>query len=213
MHQFRIGLPVVKSNSQSPMKNPTSRCRSGFTLVELLVVIAIIAVLAGAGFSAGNAAIQKAKKTTALSTATSLEMAVSNFFTEYGTMPTTSTTDTAAAGLSTIDTDGRNVVRVLLGASDATSLALNPRTIKFFAAREAKANKNGILYSGTTATHLYDPWGGPFLLVLDCDYNDTITVSPEGGTSVTLNGRKVAVWSGGADYNTGKKATDDPKTW
>ena len=46
------------------MKNPTSRRRRGFTLIELLVVIAIIAVLAAAGFAAGNAAINRARKVT-----------------------------------------------------------------------------------------------------------------------------------------------------
>ena len=69
------------------MKTPLHPPPNGFTLVELLVVIAIIAVLAGAGFAAGNAAIQKAKKTTALATCTALESAVNNFYTEYGAMP------------------------------------------------------------------------------------------------------------------------------
>ena len=71
------------------MKTHPSAARTASPLVELLVVIAIIAVLAGAGFAAGNAAIQKAKKTTALATCTAIESAVNNFYTEYGAMPTT----------------------------------------------------------------------------------------------------------------------------
>ncbi|RPJ32744.1 MAG: type II secretion system protein, partial [Verrucomicrobiaceae bacterium] len=76
------------------MKLHASRRAHGFTLIELLVVIAIIAVLAGGGFAAGNAAIQKARKTTALATATAIETAVNNFYTEYGSMPKDGTSDT-----------------------------------------------------------------------------------------------------------------------
>lgn len=196
------------------MKTQSSRRNSGFTLVELLVVIAIIAVLAGAGFAAGNAAIQKAKKTTALSTATSLEMAVTGFFTEYGTMPADITTDTASGGDGTDTGSGLNIVKVLLGSTDATSQTLNPRSIKFLSVREAKARKGGVVYNtSSVALGLFDPWGGPFKIVLDGDYDDVVKAKPAGGSEVTLNGRKVAVWSEGADYKDSKKITDDVTTW
>lgn len=195
------------------MKTQSSRRRSGFTLVELLVVIAIIAVLAGAGFAAGNAAIQKAKKTTALSTATSLEMAVTSFFNEYGTIPANITEDTKSP-LETNRGTGLDMVKVLVAGTDANSVALNPRAIKFLSAREGKARKNGLIYSTAGAVEgLFDPWGGPFRVVLDGDYDDKVDVQPANGTKVTLNGRKVAVWSEGADFNDGKKSADDVKTW
>ena len=76
------------------MKTQSVRAVRGFTLVELLVVITIIVILAGAGFSAGNSAIQKAKKTTCLAAATAIESAVNNFYTEYGSMPSDGSTDT-----------------------------------------------------------------------------------------------------------------------
>jgi prepilin-type N-terminal cleavage/methylation domain-containing protein len=167
------------------MKTHPSRRKDGFTLVELLVVIAIIAVLAGAGFAAGNAAIQKAKRTTALATCTALESAVNGFYTEYGGMPKDNmTTD------DTIKTDsnGTTFLKVLLGLEGSGTSVLNSRAIKFLSVKEGKAKKNGIIFD-TTGTN--------------------------GGSTITLNGRRSAAWSNGADAisGTGGKATDDVKTW
>ncbi len=191
------------------MKIPASRRASGFTLVELLVVIAIIAVLAAAGFAAGNAAIQKARKTTALASAVSLESAVNNFFNEYGSMPTTQTSDTTENTKTST-----TLLRILLG----TDTTINTRGVKFLAAKEGKANKNGLIYDtgGSSVKGLYDPWGGGFFVLMDGNYDEKITVpgTVQGGGK-TLNGRRAAVWSLGADGTTGSggKAADDVVTW
>ncbi|MCX8496127.1 MAG: prepilin-type N-terminal cleavage/methylation domain-containing protein [Akkermansiaceae bacterium] len=195
------------------MKTQLSRRESGFTLVELLVVIAIIAVLAGAGFAAGNAAIQKAKKTTALATCVALETAVNNFSTEYGSMPTTQVVDTKVDTVSNVP----DFLNVVLGIETA-SAPLNTRAIKFLSAKEGKGNKNGLIYnsSGTTVTGLFDPWGGTYKVMLDCDYDEKVAPRPKGGgTMVTLNGRKAAAWSDGADgaLTAAGATTDDVKTW
>ncbi len=197
------------------MKNPTSRRKDGFTLVELLVVIAIIAVLAGAGFAAGNAAIQKAKKTTALASASALESAVNNFYTEYGSAPVANlTTDTT---VETDKTEGVTLLRVLLGAEGTTGTVLNTRAVKFLSVKEGKrkgtAGMNGLIYSTTGVPEgLYDPWGGPYKVRIDGDYDEQITVAPTGGVAARLNGRKVAAWSEGADYKSSKPG-DDVITW
>ena len=191
------------------MKTHLSRRKDGFTLVELLVVIAIIAVLAGAGFAAGNAAIQKAKKTTALATCTALELAVNNFYTEYGSIPKDNLTKD-----ETVKTDDKTFLDVLLGTEP--SPLLNPRSIKFLSVREGKNGKGGLLYKGTVVDKLVDPWGGNFFVELDGDYNEQITPKvAAGGTSKVLNGRRVAAWSNGADAisGTGGKAADDVITW
>ncbi len=189
------------------MKIPASRRRRGFTLVELLVVISIIAVLAAAGFSAGNAAIQKAKKVTALATCTGVEAAVNNFFTEYGSMPKDGSDDV------TIKTDSDlDLLKVLLGLETD----INTRGIKFLSVKEGKGKKNGLIYNstGTTVEGLYDPWGGPYNVMMDLDYDEKVTPAPKGGGSTTLNGRRVAVWSDGLDGVDGTgKSTDDVKTW
>lgn len=195
------------------MKTHPSRRQNGFTLVELLVVIAIIAVLAGAGFAAGQSAIQKAKKVTAQATCTALESAVNNFYTEYGSMPTTETTDTVIVDTKTNITDFLNP---LLGLETGTT-PLNTRAIKFLSVREGKAKKNGLIYntSGTTVEGLFDPWGGSYKVAMDGDYDEKVKPTPSAGAGVTLNGRRAAAWSNGADAvsGTGGKAGDDVKTW
>jgi prepilin-type N-terminal cleavage/methylation domain-containing protein len=193
------------------MKNQSRRRSSGFTLIELLVVISIIAVLAAAGFAAGNAAILRARKVTALATATAIESAVNNFYNEYGSMPKNGDQD------ATVETDNDiEFLNVLLGMEGTGSNVLNTRSIRFLSVREGKGNKNGLVYNtgGSTVKGLYDPWGGPYNVMLDLDYDERVTVKPKAGTQVTLNGRRVAVWSDGQDgVDTTGKSADDVKTW
>ncbi|MBC8126112.1 MAG: type II secretion system protein [Gloeobacteraceae cyanobacterium ES-bin-144] len=204
------------------MKTPALRRKSGFTLVELLVVIAIIAVLATTAFSVGMGAIEKAKRTTALSTATSLVSSVNNFFTDYGTMPVAATSDTTYT-TNTTDATGVALVNALMGLEPSTASPLyNTRGVKYFTAREGKSDKNGVIFTtGSTAIvqGLYDPWGGPFLIRLDCDYDEKIDVKTAAGSTKTLNGTRVAVWTNGADCtglpgsSSPGKVTDDVTTW
>ena len=198
------------------MKTQAPRRQNGFTLVELLVVIAIIAVLAKVGFSAGVSAIQKAKKTTALATCVALETAVNNFYTEYGSMPKDAlTADTQVDTVANLD-----LLNALLGIETIAS-PLNTRAIKLLSVKEGKANKNGLIYNaaGTAVTGLYDPWGGTYSVMLDGNYDEK--VSPTGvwcapsGTAPTLNGRRAAAFTKGADKlsTTAASAADDVKTW
>jgi prepilin-type N-terminal cleavage/methylation domain-containing protein len=193
------------------MKNQSRRRPQGFTLIELLVVISIIVVLAAAGFAAGNAAILKARKTTAQATATAIESAVNNFYTEYGSMPKSGDQD------ATVETDDIQFLNVLLGTEGTGTNVLNTRSIRFLSVKEGKGKKNGLIYNsgGTTVQGLYDPWGGTYKVRLDLDYDERLAnVKPKAGAQVTLNGRRVAVWSDGQDGVTATgKATDDVKTW
>ena len=212
------------------MKTQAPRRQNGFTLVELLVVIFIIAVLARVGFSAGVSAIQKAKKTTALATCVALETAVNNFYTEYGSMPKDAiTADTL------VETTDTALLNALLGsessATPAIATPLNTRAIQFLTVKQSKNKytdtvlRDGIVYDVSIVKGLYDPWGrkngtgGTYFVTLDGNYDGKVT--PAGvwcapsGTAPTLNGRRVAVYTRGADglSTNAANAADDVKTW
>jgi prepilin-type N-terminal cleavage/methylation domain-containing protein len=196
------------------MKTASTRRMPGFTLVEILVVISIIAVLAAAGFAAGAKAIDTAKRAKALATCTAIESAVNSFYNEYGSMPKDLSDDTTTPINTKTDLEFLNV---LLGLTETANPPLNSKAIKFLTVKEGKAKKDGLIYSttGDKITGLYDPWGGAYSIVLDGNYDEKIKVKPSAANStVTLNGRRVAVWTNGADgINGGGKATDDVKTW
>jgi len=188
------------------MTCPSSSRHRGFTLIELLVVIAIIVVLAAAGFSAGIVAMNNAKKIASVATARAVEGAVNNFYTEYGSLPD------VPERVKTDSGDGVRLLNILLGLEENSSKMQNLRMLKLLQAVETKTKAKGLLYSanGRAAEGLYDAWGSPFSVQLDINYEERLRVSL-GSKSVQLNGRRVAVYSPGADKKLG--TADDVKTW
>lgn len=218
--EFEVGSTAVKIHPHPAMKIlALRRHHQGFTLVELLVVIAIIAILAAAGFAAANAAIQKAKRTTCLATATSLEQAVINFSTEYGSMPTNQASDEPPFDTST--GTGIDLLKVLLG-KETTSPPMNIRGVSFLNVKEGKkvGNRgiNGMIYSNNLPVGLYDPWGNGYLVLIDSDADSDETVNPplvgDDSSSREALQKRVAIWSAGADKKVGGSyKKDDVKTW
>lgn len=198
------------------MKNPNpSRFRSGFTLIELLVVIAIIAVLAAAGFAGGNAAMNKARKVTAQASATAVASAVEQFYSEYSSLPNITT---GTKGVATDEANGIALLRILAGQEDGNSPE-NDRKIKFLSLKEGKgktktAYSDGAFYTNGKIDGLRDPWGQPFYVVLDDDYDEKITVAiGHGISSVELNGRRVAAYSLGVRKPADTKENTLVKSW
>lgn len=190
---------------KTQIQNKRSR---GFTLVELLVVIAIIAVLAGAGFAGGTAAMNKARKVTAQAAAVSLSTAVDQFYSEYSALPDPAS-NSSEAEFSTTSAEGIALLKILSGKEAATN-PQNSKKIRFLSVKEAKkGNRDGIVYNTTgEILGMYDPWGQPYYIRLDYDYDDRLTVTPNGSTAVNLNGKRVAVYSlGVAESGEAKKNT------
>lgn len=191
------------------MKTRQSNRHRGFTLIELLVVIAIIAVLAAAGFAAGNAAIKKGKKVTCLAAATAVESAVNQFYNEYGRLPNVGDTCTTNSG------SGIELVTILLGKEASTSTMQNTKQINFLVGmKEGKSKKNGLIYAsgGSSIEGLFDPWGNGYEVSLDQDYDEEIPnpIESESDKKI-LRGRRVAVWSKGPKQKS--PDIDNVKTW
>ena len=203
------------------MKTTSIRRARGFTLIELLVVITIIAILATVGFGAGNAAIQRARKTNALNVATAIEQAVNNFFNEYGYLPSSESAD---AVIKTDEAKGKDLILVLSGQEPDGATMLNTKNINFLTVKEGKKlgvrGRDGIIYDDSgVPLGIYDPWGGPYMIALDLDYDsklnfNSLSPKPKAHSTRTLNSRKVAAWSDGADWqNPASTGADDVVTW
>ncbi|MGJ8643859.1 MAG: prepilin-type N-terminal cleavage/methylation domain-containing protein [Luteolibacter sp.] len=194
-------------------KNKSSK---GFTLIELLVVIAIIAVLAAAGFAGGNIAMEKARKVATQAGAISITTAVEQFYAEYSALP-----DANSSGSSSdveLDSTGDGVVILeILAAIESGSddTIQNPRNIRFLTTKEGKNSKDGIIYnsSGDAIEAMYDSWGQPFFIMMDYDYDERLSVSPQGSTNVNLNGKRVAVYSLGVGEPADADASTLVKSW
>jgi hypothetical protein len=78
--------------------------------------------------------------------------------------------------------------------------------------REGKNRKNGLIHSqsGDSVEGLFDPWGNPYTVILDTD-DDEFLRFKIAGKDVKLNGRRVSVFSPGADRKEG--TDDDIRTW
>jgi len=144
-----------------------------FTLIELLVVIAIIAILAGLAFPAVQGALESSRKAQARNDVQQIAAAIRAFELEYGRQPDAQTAD------DKFFSDNDSVMRALTG-QDAT---LNPRNIRFIEPKTTTGTKGG--YNETSGV-FSDPWGTPYFIKLNTDYNNVIEYYGNNSVSVIV---------------------------
>ena len=210
------------------MNFPLSARRSSgaFTLIELLVVITIIAVLAGLLLPVVSKVTTNAQKVQAKSTEMQIVAAIKSFQTDYGiypVMPTYSnngTSDTTYGASSPTSSKLMDILRADGQGDDATGTTLNTRRVVYIempVAKNLSSPKNGIGQDGQP----YDPWGTPYIIVIDSNYDNAIT-NPYTGTSAGFNpiNTGAIVWSLGVDKQGGQGSSktsgtglDDVISW
>ena len=186
------------------IQNARKSRKRGFTLIELLVAITIIVALAAMSFAGVNAAMKKAKKLEGETAANAIRSAVDGFYSEYNRLP-----DVDGTELKTDSGPGLQLLRILLAEEKED----NTRQVAFLSAKEGKGNKGGLIYgsgSSSTVEGMYDPFGNPYTVVLNTEYDDQMTFTM-GGKSFTIRGQNVAVYSPGGDKEFG--TADDIKTF
>ena len=125
-----------------------------FTLIELLVVVAIIMLLVGMLLPAIGYAKTQAKKARVYAEMTNMKVALLSYHNEYGYWPNTNVWST----MTTMLNGNVNPYTGVGAASGSWESNNNPRAIRFM---EFKPD----LIS--TAAEFIDPWGGPYIMLLD----------------------------------------------
>jgi len=195
-----VRIDLTGHNAGAMQKNP--RKTGAFTLIELLVVIAIIAILIGLLFPAFSAVQNQAKRTQAKNDLTQIVTAVNAYYTEYGKYPLV-TADTIITTTSTPNNaDLFYTLRAVALGANALDVA-NPRKIVFINPPDVKDPVNprsGIgAPTGTGPGRYYDPWGTPYMIKIDGNYDNQLAnpYSLDAGATTLQIG--VITWSFGSD--------------
>jgi prepilin-type N-terminal cleavage/methylation domain-containing protein len=174
---------------------PPQEDKHAFTLIELLVVIAIIAILIGLLFPAFKAVQNQARQVQAKNDLTQIVNAVNAFYTEYGKYPLV----TADA----IYGPAANPNNTLLNELRATAAATqNPRKIVFISPPDVKNDTAGNRRSGVSSLtgQYYDPWGQPYNVEIDGNYDNSVANPYTANAGATPNlSIGVIAWSLGLD--------------
>jgi prepilin-type N-terminal cleavage/methylation domain-containing protein len=204
---------------------------AAFTLIELLVVIAIIAILVGLLFPAFKAVQNQARSTQAKNDLTQIVNAVNAFYTDYGKYPLVTADTTYGPGGT-----ANNLLFSVLRGTDTIN---NPRQIVFINPPYVKTPANprsGIATQATTINGIsvaigdyVDPWGTPYNVAIDGDYNNQIANpypdGSAGGIATTTPAYALSIgviaWSYGSDQTIGTKTpasssftnSDDVISW
>jgi len=186
---FAVAHNRVIDAFQRFSRSPTSDLRpltSAFTLIEMIVVMLIIATLTALFMGAASSVFDRARRTQAKNDVIQIVTAINAFYTEYGRYPVTLTSTTTdafvgagspPAGCTNYTSNDVlfNVLRNYTGGSDSANVAaLNPRQIVFLSPGGAKNTtppRGGI----ATDNRFYDPWGSQYAIVIDTNYDNTIT--------------------------------------
>lgn len=172
--------------------SPFPRARRGFTLIELLVTVAVIAILAAILIPATHSAIVSAHKSKARRELNDIAGAVKSYFAEYNKMPIKQ-----GNGKGDFNSTDKPEIIPILRAESAYD-DWNPKGIAFLAAS----------ITGT------DPWGHPYVVIIDANFDDTISASASPILSDDLHA-KVAVYSLGPNgtLDANRRRGDDITTW
>ena len=165
---------------------PNAEGRRAFTVIELLVVILIIGILIGFAFPAFQGVLERAKKVQAKNDLTQIVTAVNAYYTEYGKYPivssgadvtftgTTAGTSSGSSNAALFDVLRNNTS----GINAATVTSLNPRQIVFIqpsVVRNTSQPMLGVVPNGSTGAGIwYDPWGSPYNVAIDGNYNNVV---------------------------------------
>ena len=172
-----------------------SRNRAGkaYTLLELLIVISIIATLAAIATPVSMSVMNQARTTECAQQMSNLITAMKGYKMEYGHIPIkTGLTETDL--LKTDSGDGINLIKCLTGENNVSFK--NPRGIVFFEPNYTDTKKGGL---DAITYALYDPWGRPYEMLLDVNFDKEIDAIGLGFRGLPPVRKEILIISRGKD--------------
>jgi prepilin-type N-terminal cleavage/methylation domain-containing protein len=225
---------VTTHESHSCHVSRVTRFTRAFTIVELLVVISIIAILAGLLLPVLAAVKKQGLKTQARLQISDIVTAIQQYDSAYSRFPVSTNVQAVSAGgdftyggtllapfpapLGNYTTNNSEVIAILMDITNTTVTSVNmnhqknPQQTAFLSAKMGDANNtNGVV--GPDLVYR-DPWGNPYVISMDLNYDEQCEDAFYGLQKVSgggLNGlilqpdgnyaahSKVMVWSAGPD--------------
>jgi len=152
------------------------------------------------GFVSYKQVDEHAKRIEARKTCVTIDQAVHSYYDEFGKLPGNGDDD------KTIVTAGPGAAKVI-----GLLYGDNVKQIRFIELPTATDGKGGITFdSAGKPEAILDPWGNPYHVVIDYDYDDTLP-NPFGAGK--LRGRRVVTFSYGPNGTNDAGKGDDIKSW
>ena len=140
--------------------------------------------------------------------------AIASFYADYDTLPI------AFSGADWVgSTTGKHdLVAVLTAAQRPEVMQSNPKKINYLDGfKQAKKDASGKTIHGMDAVTdplkpaIYDPWGQPFIVIIDTNFDSMIANPLKAGGALPIRGKKGIVYSTGPPNADGTRNTDESK--